>query len=173
MRFLIAGATRNTAFTEVPIAVAAKKFDGEITNEKSLSKELVDATSNDEQFQLAFESATVSKTNLARYYLRSLEMNAKQEAAPWFILNDDRETINFEHALPVEPMGNWNSFDPVLARADVKRIGNLAPLLTKQNCDLRSANFQTKRDVYKNTPYVLTSQSATAPIGTATGLSSA
>jgi hypothetical protein len=164
VRFLIAGATRNTAFTESPIASAAKKvFDGEITDEKSLSKELVDVIPNDEQFQLAFETATVSKASLARYYLRSLEMTAKHEATPWFIPNDDRETINLEHVLPTDPMGNWNSFDPVLARADVKRIGNLALLLAKHNCDLRSANFQAKRDVYENTPYVLTSQIATVP----------
>ena len=88
-------------------------------------------------------------------------MTAKHEATLWFIPNDDRETINLEHVLPTDPMGNWNSFDPVVARADVKRIGNLALLLAKHNCDLRSANFETKRGVYENTPYVLTSQIAT------------
>ena len=40
---------------------------------------------------------------LARYYLRSLETAAKNEAEPWFIPTDDGTVINLEHVLPKQP----------------------------------------------------------------------
>jgi hypothetical protein len=115
----------------------------------------------DEQFRQAFETATVSKASLARYYLRSLEMAAKEEATPWFIPNDDRQTINLEHVLPEKPEENWPSFNEDQIRIFSKRIGNLVLLLAKSNSTLRSADFETKRAIYQQTPYVLTSQIAT------------
>jgi integrase len=71
----------------------------EISNVKELKKYLIDVIPVDEQFKQAFETATVSKGALARYYLRSLEMAAKKEANPWFIPNDDMHVINLEHVL--------------------------------------------------------------------------
>ena len=51
--------------------------------------------------------------------------------------------------------------DPAAVRSHVRRIGNLALLRAATNSDLRSADFATKRAVYRETPYVLTSQIAT------------
>ena len=48
-----------------------------------------------------------------------------------------------------------------MAKAYVKRLGNLALLLAKSNSDLKSTDFETKKKVYKDAPYVLTSQIAT------------
>jgi hypothetical protein len=98
----------------------------------------------DEQFRQAFEIATVSKAVLARYYLRSLEMAAKNEITPWLVPNDDRQTIDLQNVLPERFYGKWEKFDEESARAYVKKIGNLALLLAKSNSDLRSADFKTK-----------------------------
>jgi hypothetical protein len=127
---------------------------------KELRANLSKVIPTDEQFRQAFEMATVSKAALARYYLRSLERAAKQEAAPWFVPNDDRQTINLEHVLPEKPEENWPTFSEDQIWSFSKRPGNLALLLAKSNSTLRSAGFETKHVVYEQTPYVLTSQIA-------------
>jgi hypothetical protein len=127
-----------------------------------LKKRLSSVIPGDEQFRKAFETATVSKATLARYYLRSLEMAAKNETTPWFIPNDDKQTINLEHVLPEEPGTNWPQFGEEKAKVYAKRIGNLALLLAKNNSDLGSAEFKAKQAVYKDSPYELTRQISTA-----------
>ena len=83
-------------------------------------------------------------------------MAAKCEATPWFIPNDDRQAINLEHVLPEQTGDNWSEFDEDTARIYVRRIGNLALLLAKNNSDLRSSDFKTKKAAYKGSPYELT-----------------
>jgi hypothetical protein len=162
VRLLIASSTRSEAIIEPIAETAHQVYLSKITTAKALKKALTPIIPPDEQFKLAFEVATVSKAALARYYLRSLEMAAKKEAAPWFIPNDDKQVINLEHVLPENPEANWPDLDEEKVRSYSKRIGNLALLLAKSNSDLRSADFKTKKKVYADTPYVLTSQIATA-----------
>lgn len=64
--------------------------------------------------------ATVSNRKLARYYLRSMELAAKDEAESWHIPNDDRSTINLEHVLPEKPEGNWPQFNDDQVRLHYK-----------------------------------------------------
>ncbi len=164
VRYLIAGSTLTGGYIEVPLSAVAKKvYDGDITDEKSLSKEMAGRLPTDEQFQRAFAEATVSKMALARYYLRSLERVVKETPEPGFIPNDDREVINLEHILPHKPMGNWPAFSDLEAAADVKRLGNMTLLQAKKNADLRSAGFEDKKQVFKDGPFELTLQLATLP----------
>ena len=160
VRLIIASTTRSGS-VENPLADRANEvFKGEITTAAELKKKLSPIIPGDLPFRVAFEVATVSKASLARYYLRSLEMAAKDEATPWFIPNDDRQTINLEHVLPEKTEGNWGHIQQDLVKTLSKRIGNLALMLAKSNSDLKSSNFETKKDVFKNSPYVLTSQIA-------------
>jgi Protein of unknown function (DUF1524) len=160
VRLIIASNTSRGA-VEVPLANAAHSvFRGTIADAVSLRKDLSKIIPLDEEFGRVFETATVSKAAFARYYLRSLEMAAKGEAAPWFIPNDDQQTINLEHVLPEAPEGNWPQFDAETTKMYSRRIGNLALLLAKSNSDLKSADFATKKAIYKNTPYELTRQIA-------------
>jgi hypothetical protein len=167
VRLFIAGSTRSESVAE-PIAQAAHRiFAGDaktkITTAAALKKELVNIIPVDQQFRQAFELATVSKATLARYYLRSLEMAARNEATPWFIPNEDKQTINLEHILPEKPEGNWPAFDDETARISVKRIGNLALMVAKSNSDLKSSDFAAKKAIYKDSPYELTKKLADAP----------
>lgn len=156
-RFLIAGNTRTGGTIELPIARAARKvYAGDITTAKALAAELVSAIPNDEQFRQQFEQATVSKRELARYYLRSLESVAQSDPAPWFIPNDSKESINLEHVFPTHPEGNWPQFDAQTAAAYVRRLGNMVLLKNSQNSDLRSAGFDAKKAVYASAAYELT-----------------
>lgn len=161
VRLLIASSTRSGSVEE-PMAEAARLvLKGEIADSAKLKKTLAHIVPVDEQFRQAFEVANVSKAALARYYLRSLEMAAKNESTPWFIPNDDKQAINLEHILPERPEDNWPQFEEEKQRAYAKRLGNLALLLAKSNSDLRSADFKTKKKVYKGSPYELTRQIST------------
>jgi len=163
VRLIIASSTRSGSVEE-PLASAAQKVHSvSVADAPALKKRLIEIIPVDEQFRQAFEVATVSKAVLARYYLRSLEMAAKDEATPWFIPNDDRQAINLEHVLPERPEGNWPQFDDESVKTYWKRIGNLALMLAKTNSDLRSSDFKTKKAVYRTSPYELTRQISTVP----------
>ena len=167
VRFLIAGSTLTGGYIEVPLATTAKKiFDGEISDEAALTAEMLPRLPSDEVFGKAFSNATVSKTALARYYLRSLEMVVKGVPDPCFIPNDDRDTITLEHILPQKPLSNWPTFSENDAKVDWKRIGNMALLQAKKNSDLKSAPFAEKQMVFSESPYELTSQLAHVAIWT-------
>lgn len=165
IRLLIASSTRSGSVEESIAATANKVFALDektpVTQASAVKKDLAGIIPVDEQFRQAFELTTVSKSSLARYYLRSLERAGKREPTPWFIPNDDKEAINLEHVLPEHPEGNWKQFDDDVALAYVKRLGNLALLNAKGNSDLKSADFNTKKAVYKESGYALTRQIAT------------
>jgi hypothetical protein len=160
VRLLIAGATRSGS-VELPLAGSANDvFLEKCTTCAELKKRLVDITPTDTEFGAEFESARVSKAQLARYYLRSLEMAAKDEAAPWFIPTDDRAIINLEHILPKKPDSSWSQFTDDEASAYVNRLGNQALLRASDNSNLHNTGFGEKKKAYAASPYILTSQIA-------------
>jgi hypothetical protein len=160
VRLIIASSTSRGAVEE-PLANAANAvFQGDITDPTSLKKALKNIIPVDEEFCRAFETANVSKAAFARYYLRTLERAAKNEATPWFIPNDDRQVINLEHILPEVPGDEWPRIDDETRKIYAKRIGNLALLLAKNNSDLGSDSFAKKKMVYATSPYELTRQIA-------------
>jgi hypothetical protein len=128
-----------------------------------LAAALASAIPGDEEFRRAFEVASVNKSRLARYYLRSMERLAKREPAPWYIPNDDQGSINLEHILPKNANERWTGFKGDDADLYVRRLGNQALLRASQNSDLKSADFETKKVVYAAAPYELTRQISTAP----------
>jgi uncharacterized protein DUF262/uncharacterized protein DUF1524 len=156
VRFIITANTSRGSIDEVLGGVANSVFNGEIPTSAGIRKKVADTIPLDEEFRRAFETASVSKAQFARYYLRSLEMAAKDEATPWFIPNDDKQVINLEHILPQAPLTNWPEFTEDEVKIYSRRIGNLALLLAKTNSDLASNDFKTKKTVYKDSPYELT-----------------
>jgi hypothetical protein len=80
--------------------------------------------------------------------------------------NDERAVINLEHVLPKKPLGNWSQFTMDEAAVWVNRFGNQALMRASDNSDLQSNSFATKKEIYKDSPYVLTSQMASSRTGT-------
>lgn len=156
VRFIITANTSRGSIDEVLGGIAHLVFTGEITTAAEIRKKVADTVPLDEEFHKAFETATVSKAQLARYYLRSLEMTAKGEATPWFIPNDDKQVINLEHILPQTPEDNWPQFDEEEVKIYARKIGNMALMLAKTNSDLKSSDFKKKKAIYKGSPYELT-----------------
>ncbi len=160
VRLLIASSTRSGS-VELPLAAAAHDvFLGKIGTAALLKSALSSLTPGDHEFRTAFETARVSNARLARYYLRSLEMAAKSESEPWFIPQTDRSVINLEHVLPRKPEENWPSWNDDEIRLYSTRIGNLVLMRASDNSALKSSAFAAKREVYRSSAYVLTSQVA-------------
>jgi hypothetical protein len=162
VRLMIASSTRTGTVEERLAEAAHKIFIGETVTTDALAALLDGMTPTDAQFKAAFETATISNRKLARYYLRSLEMQAKGEAEPWHIPNDDRSAINLEHVLPEKPEGNWPLFIDDEVRLYARRIGNLCLLRASENSNLRSESFMTKKAIFATSPYILTQQIAQA-----------
>ncbi len=145
VRFLIAGGARTGTVEQTLAATAQGISDGTITTAKQLLEALDKVVPKDPEFEEEFKVATVSQAYLARYYLRSLEMNVKKQPDPSFIPNDDQQVINLEHILPENPEDSWPEFTPEMAAAFYRRIGNMARLLARSNSDLKSVAFNKKR----------------------------
>ena len=160
VRLLIASSTRSGS-VELPLAeVANSVFSGDLETVRDLKQKLNGVTPGDEEFKAAFETARVSKAQLARYYLRSLEMAASGEHEPWFIPTQDPSVINLEHILPQKPEGNWPQFSDDEVALYVNRLGNQALLRASNNSNVKSAGFPEKRRLYAKSPYRLTSMIA-------------
>ena len=160
VRLLIASSTRTGSVEETLAQAAHEVSKGEVDTAAKLRQRLERITPTDYDFQRAFEDTKVSEGELARYYLRSLEMTRKGERTPYFIPYNDRSVINLEHILPRKPEGNWPQFDEEIVRAYTTRLGNLALMQARENSKLKSDNFATKKPVFRASPYELTSEIA-------------
>lgn len=168
VRLMIGSSTRTGTVEEGLAAAAHNIFVGTITTAASLKNDLKALTPTDGSFAAAFEIMTLSNRKLARYYLRSMELAAKNEAEPWHIPNDDRSMINLEHILPEKPEGNWPTFTDEQVKLYYKRVGNLCLMRASDNSTAKSAAFQTKKPIFAKSPYVLTKQIADASEWTTT-----
>jgi hypothetical protein len=156
VRLMLTSSTRTGSIEEGLADAAHNVYNGQITNVKELKAHLLGIMPTNERFKNAFETATVSNGKLARYYLRSLEMAAKNEREPWHIPNDDRSAINLEHVLPEKTEGNWPQFSTEEVKIYYRRIGNLVLLRASDNSTLKSAGFTEKKRTFKNSSYELT-----------------
>lgn len=153
VRLQLASNTRSGS-VEQPLANTAHKvYTADITTAADLRSQLVSITPTDTEFESAFAVAKSSRADLARYYLRSLELAHKSEPEPWFSPNADRGQITLEHVLPRNPGDNWPDFDEETAALYVNRIGNLVLLRHDQNSRLKSGGFDVKRPIYRDCPY--------------------
>lgn len=170
-RLLVTNTSRTVGVEEAIAAVAHKVFIGEIKTLAEVKNGLNSITPGDKAFQLEFEAMRTSKSALSRYYLRSLEMAAKDEPEPWFLPNDDRTIINLEHILPRKPEANWSQFTADEVALYVNRLGNQVLMRASDNSILKSDPFSTKGPVFAASPYNLTSQVGEALIWDAEAIS--
>jgi hypothetical protein len=155
VRFLIVGG-RGGKLDEGYANLSNKIHKSEITNDSELRTNAANFVPTDNQFRGAFLDARVSVSKLARYYLRSLEMQANGQPFPEFMPFDDFVT-NLEHVMPESPANTWSEQD---VETHSKRIGNLALLKATDNAVLGNEPFNVKRKVYQNCSFTLTKQIA-------------
>lgn len=107
-----------------------------------------------------FSTARVAKNSLARYYLRSMELQVQGNPEPEFIPNENEQVINLEHVLPENPGPGWAHVDPETAAAFHRRVGNMALLQVTKNIKIGNDAFATKQPVLKASLYKLTNEIA-------------
>lgn len=128
-----------------------------ITTAKELRDSLRPEVPSDSQFQQEFATARVSKSYLARYYLRALDKLLRQDPNPEFVANEDYDATNLEHIIPLNPSDKWAISADEAASAN-QLIGNLTLLSTKKNVSLGNEPFAQKVKVYKTSSYYITSK---------------
>ena len=161
VRMLIASSTR-TGSVEETMAKAAKLFQRRNENTAQFKAAIGDITPSDPVFIAAFETATLSKGPLTRYYLRSLEQVVQNMSCPWWVPNEDRDAMTLEHTLPEDPERNWPQFTEAKNGAFWRRIGNLCLLPKGVNTTFVARTIRRNLQ-YKGAPYELTRQISEVP----------
>lgn len=160
VRLIIASSTRTGSVEEALANAANQVYAGTIKNTSQLKDRLSEIVPGDKPFEDAFKVARVSNQRLARYYLRSLEMQAKGEIEPYFVPQADPVIITLEHVLPRKPGGNWPGFKAEEAGAYASRLGNMVLLRASSNHNLGNNPFPVKQPTYQASPYILTNMLA-------------
>lgn len=113
----------------------------------------------DAEFETAFSTARVSRARLARYYLRAIENKLSETEQPEMVPNDDVESVNLEHVLPLTPGDTWGVSDDE-AEAVQKLLGNLALMQAGPNSREGNAPFSGKKIVYAQSGFKTTAMIA-------------
>ena len=134
---------------------ALKVTQKTITTVNELIKDMMQVIPDDERFAAAVATANVANAQLARYYLRSLQLAEEGEKEPQYIPNDSI-AVTLEHILPSKPGKNWEHINPEDAKALCNRLGNQVLLAGSINSKLGNASYADKQAALKNSPFSLT-----------------
>lgn len=156
VRFLIAGVSGSGTLENNYSQRAIKVRNGDIKNTKELIDAMKSVVPPDRQFLESFGNASVSKANIARYYLNVLERQSRNESEPALVPNNNSEHVNLEHILPQNPSDAWGYIDAETVKAYYNRIGNLTLLQRKLNSNIGNSGFVKKLEIYKKTQLKLT-----------------
>lgn len=158
VRFLIYGGRGGMLDTQYSLRahdVGTKR----IKTAKALREAMEEYVPTDSEFEAAFATARVSRSNFARYYLRALDKTIKDDPHPEYVANEEAEDINLEHVLPQTPSKDWK-IDAESAQAALRLLGNMVLLRANQNTHLGNATFDEKKKVFKQSGYSITNQVA-------------
>jgi hypothetical protein len=161
VRLLIVGGLGGGAMENHYCELGKAIRNGELKSIREIANRAESFIPNDAIFRENFATARVAKSYLARYYLRTLELQAMGKPDLELIPNADPSELTLEHILPERPAeGAWPQFDEEERNAYTKRLGNMLLLKHKMNAKLRSSSFSTKRETYKKSDLLLTKKVA-------------
>ena len=151
-----AGGTAEKAYANAAVKVRS----GNIKSVDHLFAELQSIVPTDEQFESAFATALLPRSNLARYYLIALEKGKKGDPEPEFVPNSDEEQVNLEHVLPKNASeAEWGkAFKPDERRDLPYRMGNLALLKKGRNGKIGNEAFTAKKPILAVSQFDLTKE---------------
>lgn len=158
VRFLIYGGRGGMLDTQYSLRafdVGSVRF----TKARELRDAMRDYVPSDVAFEQAFATARVSRSHLARYYLRAIEKQRSADPQPEYVPNDDVSQINLEHVLPMIPTNDWK-VDAEQARSAQRLLGNMALLREARNRDLGNKSFAEKKKVFAESDYQTTAEIA-------------
>ena len=156
VRFTIYGGLGSGPLETHYSSTAKQVRDGVIKSASALLKAMKDVVPSDTVFREAFARASVSKSQLARYYVAALEKQAGGEIEPEFVPNLNEEQINLEHVLPQTPSADWAHVDLESQKLYCKRLGNLCLMKRTENQTVGNDSFATKKRQYAASLFKLT-----------------
>jgi hypothetical protein len=157
VRFLVAGSGGGGPLDRAYGALSKDVMDGTVKSVADLKKKVgAGILRTDAEFKQAFSKGRVSKTNLARYYLRALELCMKGDSHPELggIL-DDTIQFNVEHILPQSESKDWTIAEQTALQFR-KRLGNMVLLNPDINAKIGGNGFAEKKKAFVKSPLLLT-----------------
>ena len=155
VRFLIAGGGGGGVLDRQYSLRASEVSARDIDTARALRESMKEFVPNDELFRRAFETASVRRKHLARYYLRAIEMYLENDTKPQFVPTEDTTAVNLEHVLPVRPSEGWD-IEQDIAEAYHKRLGNMVLMGAEDNVAIGNLPFSEKRLVYEQSQFEIT-----------------
>lgn len=147
----VGGGTLERIYSDTAKAISEKKI--------STVREIIDAFSTlptDSAFEQAFAVASISKQNLARFYLQKIEEMMSHEYKSEKATSKDTLRVNLEHILPLTLNADWlKSWTTEDARAYQRRIGNMTLLYSRLNSIAGNENYKAKREILKKSELAL------------------
>lgn len=161
VRFLVFG-SGGSGTLEAHYSDRAKSVSrGTITTARQLYNATKDVLPSDQEFMAAFTNATVSKGQLARFYLRVLELETKPKDDET-IVNPDAGKVNLEHVMPQSYKSDkWGHVSEEEHSGLVRRLGNLALMDKRLNAKVANSDFATKKPHLASSSLELTKMIAT------------
>jgi hypothetical protein len=160
VRFLMAGGGGGGVLDRHYGLRAKEISGGEIKTASVLAEKMKGIVRTDAEFFEGLRRARVSKTHLARYYLRAIELKRADEGNPELGgVIEDTSAYNLEHVIPLRPSTNWNLSDEII-QGYSKRLGNMTLLDPTVNVDLDNKTFAEKVPIYKTSPLMITQEIA-------------
>ena len=138
---------------------ALKITQGKITTTSELAKDMMQVVPDDARFRAAVATANVANAQLARYYLRALQLQEDGEKEPQYIPNDG-QAVTLEHILPSKPGKGWEYIKPEDAKALCNRLGNQALLLGSVNSKIGNTSYAEKKAALTESKFSLTTGAA-------------
>jgi Protein of unknown function DUF262/Protein of unknown function (DUF1524) len=137
--------------------IARKVSDGKFINYQMVQEALRRVYPDDAQFKGAFSEKELRTSNsrnkkVVRYILFEIE---RQRSGQDFEF--ESATYNLEHILPEKPSSDWSYLDEAKQNRLIYRLGNMTPLEANKNRDLGNADYATKRTVYEQSTFRITS----------------
>ena len=153
VRCLLSGVPSGTL--ESYYSEAAKNITAKVVTDVSgVFKQIAAVIPQDDKFESAVAVTNVGQPQLARYYLRALQISAdsSKQYGP-----SDSASVTLEHVLPKDPK-EYPAFSTEDAKANVNRLGNIALLEATENSGIGNEKFSIKRLVLAKSEFSLTSE---------------
>ena len=159
VRFLVAGSGGGGPLDRAYGQLAKEVIDGTVRTTKQLGERVrAGVLRTDAEFLQAFSKARVTKANLARYYLRSLELYRENDAhADLGGTIDESFAFNVEHIMPQRELADW-PIPEQTAQQFRKRLGNMVLLNPSENVKVGTKSFAEKSAAYARSPMLLTQE---------------
>jgi hypothetical protein len=162
VRFLVYGVSGSGGLEKNYGSIAKEISGGTITKANQIIPAMTVKVPVDQAFQDAFKNHTVSKTALARYYLRAIEIYRRNESNPEYGGVDDTVRYTLEHIMPLKLTQEWK-ISPDTASAYQRRLGNMALLNPAVNVQIGNDSFSEKKKVFEKQTILTTQELGAIP----------